>query len=72
MAHIEAINTDAAIQTRKAWRSMLSNTAIESYSIACGSETPRQLRAFAKGLEKLTKKRDEKKTENHETKEVEA
>lgn len=70
MTHIDAIDTYDAIPTRKVWRKMLFNTAIESYRIACGQETPRQLRAFAKGLEKLTRKQAEKKTKNHETKEV--
>ena len=54
MNHIEAIGTDAAIPTREAWRKMLFSAACEAYRIACGQETPRQLRAFAIGWRKLT------------------
>ncbi len=57
MAHIEAIGTDAVIPTREAWRKMLFKAAIEAYRIACGQETPRQIRAFAKGWQKLTNER---------------
>ena len=71
ITHIKAIGSDAAIPTRKKWRRMLFKAAKEVYSTACGQGTPRQMRAFAKGLEVLTKKRDEIKTKNHETKEVE-
>jgi len=53
MAHIEAIGTDKAMPTRKAWRNMLFATASEAYKITCGHETPRQMRAFAKGWQKL-------------------
>lgn len=59
MAHIEAIGTDNAIPTREAWRKMLFITACNSYRIACGQETPRQMRAFAKGWQRLTSKKDE-------------
>ena len=59
MAHIEAIGTYDADPTRDAWRKMLSISAIEAYTVVCGQETPRQLRAFAKGLQKLRKTKDE-------------
>jgi len=58
MAHIEAIGTDKAIPTRDAWRKMLFSTACEAYRIACGQETPRQIRAFVKGFQRLTKKQE--------------
>lgn len=58
MEHINAIGTDSAIPTREAWRKMLFSTACESYRIACGQETPRQIRAFAKGWQKLTGTQD--------------
>jgi CRISPR system Cascade subunit CasA len=76
MAHIEAISTDAAIPTREAWRKMLFSAACEAYRIACGQETPRQMRAFAKGWQRLTMRRDEAESrkdeaesETHEPKE---
>jgi CRISPR system Cascade subunit CasA len=59
MNHIETIGTDAADPTCKAWRKMLFNTACEAYRIACGQETPRHIRAFAKGWERLTAKKNE-------------
>jgi CRISPR system Cascade subunit CasA len=67
MAHIGAIGTDAVTPTLEAWRKMLFKAAIEAYRIACGQETPRQIRAFAKGWSKLIATKDE--PENNETKE---
>ena len=61
MAHIEAIGSDDAIPTRKVWRKKLFSAACEAYTIACGQETPRQMRAFAKGWQTLTKKTNLKK-----------
>ncbi len=69
MAHIDAIGTDDAISTREAWRKMLFATACEAYIIACGQETPRQMRAFAKGWRKLTKAKDEHEPNTKEEKE---
>ncbi len=71
MNHIEAIGTDAAIPTRAAWRKMLFSAACEAFRIACGQETPRQLRAFAKGWQKLTAIRTEAEANTHKTKEEE-
>lgn len=59
MSHIETIGTDDAIFTRDAWRRMLFSTACDAYRIACSQETPRQMRAFAKGWQKLTARKDE-------------
>ncbi|MGO9020538.1 MAG: type I-E CRISPR-associated protein Cse1/CasA [Syntrophobacteraceae bacterium] len=58
MNHIEAIGTDAAVPTREAWRRMLFSAGCEAYRIACGQEIPRQMRAFAKGWQKLTTTRN--------------
>jgi CRISPR system Cascade subunit CasA len=71
MTHIKAIGTNAAIPTREVWRKMLFKAAIEAYSIACGQETPRQIRAFAKGWQKLTTMKHEPESDTHETKEGE-
>ena len=62
MAHINAIDTDDAIPTRNTWRKMLCSAAFESYSLACGRGTPRQIRAYAKGLQKLTPKKQQSAT----------
>jgi CRISPR system Cascade subunit CasA len=70
MTHIEAIGTEAAIPTRKAWRKMLFSAACEAYKVACGQETPRQMRAFAKGWQKLTKKTDKSESNSLDIKEV--
>lgn len=69
MNHIESIGTDDALPTRETWRKMLFATACDAYRITCGQETPRQMRAFAKGLQKLTTKKDEPETDTPETKE---
>jgi len=70
MTHIEAVGTDAAIPTREAWRKMLFSSACEAYRISCGQETPRQMRAFAKGWQKLTVTWDKPETDINETMEV--
>lgn len=59
MAHIEALGTDEAMPAREVWRKMLFATACDAYRVACGQETPRQIRAFAKGWQKLTAKKEE-------------
>ncbi len=68
MTHIESIGTDNAIPTREAWRKMLFASACDAYRVACGQETPRQMRAFAKGWEKLTTKKDEAEIDTQEIK----
>jgi CRISPR system Cascade subunit CasA len=71
MAHIEAIGTDDAIPTREVWRKMLFSSICDAYRITCGQETPRQMRAFAKGWQKLAAMKDESesnKPENQEEK----
>jgi CRISPR system Cascade subunit CasA len=70
MIHIEAIDTEAAIPTQEAWRKMLFSAVCEAYEVACGQETPRQMRAFAKGLQKLTKRTDKSKSDSPDIKEV--
>ena len=60
MQYIEALGTDDVEDSLKKWRSMLWNKAKEAYQVACGKETPRQMRAFAKGWQVLTGKKDEK------------
>jgi CRISPR system Cascade subunit CasA len=67
MTHIEALGTDAAIPTREAWRKMIFSSACEAYRISCGQETPRHMRAFVKGWQKLTATRDKPETDINET-----
>jgi CRISPR system Cascade subunit CasA len=69
MNHIEAIGTDVAIPTRDAWRRMLFLSACEAYRIACGQQTPRQKRAFAKGWQKLTMKSETPESDTNQSKE---
>jgi len=69
MTHIEAIGTDDAVSTREVWRKMLFAAACEAYAVACGQETSRQIRAYAKGFQKLKWEKEEPKTETTETKE---
>ncbi len=56
MTHIEAIGTDDAIPTREKWRKMLFTSACEAYRISCSQKTPRQMKAFTMGWQKLTGK----------------
>lgn len=67
MSHIEAIGSETAVPTRDAWRKMLFFAACEAYSVACGQETPRQIRAYAKGLQKLKQEKDETGNDINET-----
>jgi len=69
MSHIEAIGGEHIEKTREAWRSMLFANACEAYTLACGQDTARQRRAFAKGWQKLTAKEFEPKTESNKSKE---
>lgn len=63
MNHIDAIGTDDVIPTKQMWRSRLYAAARDAYRIACGKETPRQMKAFAIGWQKLTTKKDKSKTD---------
>jgi len=54
MDHIRAIGTDDAILSKKVWRRLLIKTAFAAYEVACGNETPRQIKAFIKGRQQLT------------------
>ena len=56
MAVIQALGSDEFQATQKSWHSMLYNVARDAYALTCAQETPRQMRAFVKGWQKLTKK----------------
>jgi len=70
MNHIDAIGTSDTEPTCKVWRKMLYSASREAYSIACGQETPRQMRAFAKGWLEFTIKKGKPEANTKETKEV--
>lgn len=55
MAQVEAIGTtaEAVEKSRFAWHKAVHGAARQAYTLACGQETPRQIRAFALGLGKL-------------------
>ncbi|MDR4519963.1 MAG: type I-E CRISPR-associated protein Cse1/CasA [Nitrosomonas sp.] len=73
VAHVEAIGTtaEAVEKTREAWRKAVHGAARQAYALACGQETPRQIRAFALGLGKLFAKQQSDDSEEPETIEVE-
>ena len=50
------------IEKQKLWRKALLKAAYDSYRLACGQETPRQIRAFALGWAKLVGKRNDQDT----------
>ena len=58
MNHINAVGSADSESTLNAWRSMLYKTSFEAYASACGQETPRQIRAYARGLEILRRSKD--------------
>lgn len=61
---------DLAVQrteeTQKIWRDAVHRAARESYKLACGRETPRQIRAFALGWNKLVGKHNGQITDTKE------
>lgn len=69
MMHIEAIGTDRAISSHEEWRRFLFTSACDAYRVACGQETSRQIKAFAKGWQKLVTTKDEPETDTNDVKE---
>lgn len=72
MAHIEAIDSAEAIPTQKRWQKMLFSTTCDAFRTVCGQETPRQIRAFAKGWRRLVSKINEQESNTLEIIEEEA
>ncbi|WP_027389300.1 type I-E CRISPR-associated protein Cse1/CasA [Chrysiogenes arsenatis] len=66
MEHVQSIGGDHVDETREKWRKMLFYSACDAYRTACGQETPRQIRAFAKGWQKLTGQKASAQTVNQE------
>lgn len=73
LAHVESIGKTAeeVEQTRDAWHKAVHGAARQAYSLACGQETPRQIRAFALGLGKLFAKLQSHDAQEPETAETE-
>ncbi|MBI5359561.1 MAG: type I-E CRISPR-associated protein Cse1/CasA [Planctomycetes bacterium] len=67
MRCVEAFGTDKLEQARQIWGQVLHKAARDAYIVACGQETPRQIRAFALGWKKLfaEKKVEEEKEEQN-------
>ncbi len=63
LKHIEALGTENANPTAQLWRSNLYAAARDAYRVACGQETSRQIKAFAKGWHKLAATKDEPETD---------
>lgn len=49
MDQIEAFGTPGFVVRQKAWRAAVRQAARAAYDLACGKETPRQMRAYAIG-----------------------
>lgn len=56
LAYIESLGTtaDAVEQTQARWRKAVWAAAFDAYRRSCGQNTPRQIRAYALGLIRLT------------------
>ncbi|MBU2102802.1 MAG: type I-E CRISPR-associated protein Cse1/CasA [Candidatus Omnitrophota bacterium] len=52
-ACVDAFGTDGLEPARQVWGKALHKAARDAYTVACGQETPRQIRAFALGWKKL-------------------
>jgi len=61
MAYVDAIGGDADTvdKGKDTWRSAVHSAARDAYCLACGQETPRQMRAFALGWDRLFVQRSE-------------
>ncbi len=64
MEYIESIGTDDAMSRQKIWHNMLFKSMCDAYKLACGHNTPRQRRAFAKGWQRLTVTNDAPEIDN--------
>jgi CRISPR system Cascade subunit CasA len=65
--HIKTLGTEEAVPTAQLWRSKLYNAARDAYRVACGQETSRQIKAFAKGWQKLVLTKDEPDADSKES-----
>lgn len=52
---VDCLGTDDFVTAQQAWRALLLKTAQDAYIAACGQDTPRQMKAFAKGWRALKK-----------------
>ncbi|MGO8716594.1 MAG: type I-E CRISPR-associated protein Cse1/CasA [Smithella sp.] len=64
ISYVDVFDDDSKYEAaQKAWRNAIHQAARDAFISACGQETPRQIRAFALGWNKLFM---EKKTDNEE------
>lgn len=56
LAHIETLGTTAEVveQSQSRWRKAVWAAAFDAYRLSCSQETPRQIRAYALGLSRMT------------------
>lgn len=56
LAHIETLGSsaEAVLATKAQWRKAVRSAAFDAYRLTCGQDTPRQIRAYALGLIRLT------------------
>lgn len=54
LRHVELFGTEDGLNALKHWQATVNDTAREVYRLVCGMETPRQVRAYALGWDKLT------------------
>lgn len=62
---IEQLGSNEFEKTEKLWHNMLFSAACDAYRTACGQETPREIKAFAAGWQKLTARKEQ--VEHNET-----
>lgn len=67
MDAVAALGTEAFIEMQKEWRSTLYAVAREAFELACPQGSPRQMRAFAKGLRRLSVRQGEPSEEQTDT-----
>ena len=60
LGHIETLGTtaEAVEQSQARWHKAVWATAFDAYRLSCGQDTPRQIRAYALGLSRLTGESD--------------
>jgi CRISPR system Cascade subunit CasA len=54
LSHVKLFGTKDGLNALDQWRVLVNDSAREAYRLVCGMETPRQVRAYAIGWDKLT------------------
>ena len=72
MEVINSLGDDEKLKkVQKEWRRIVHQIAIESYSLACGNDTPRKIMAFALGMKHLELFRYKENIKNYQYKDIE-